>query len=709
MPVATAIFNFLLVAGFNPWVASFLALSTVAFSLVAIGKALQPKMPRGDGRGLEASFNDSTAAQRIIFGETRTGGVYMIPFITTGTKGDYGHIVMALTGHEVNAITEIYFDTTSLSASTNIAAVTGSAGDGLVASGRFGQRAWVRRYLGTSTQTRDFILNAADPTAFGTDFRLRGWAYLAVTLQYDTNVYTSVPAITATINGAKLYDPRLDSTNGGTGSQRYTDTTTWTYSTNPALATAWYLTSSLGGEYDPATEIDWSLVAAAANICDVLVNIPTGTQKRYTCNGLLLVTDKFEDNLQKCIDSMLGRITWRGGKWRMYAGAWTTPVETIEKADFINGISFETVQRRGDGRWNGARCSYVDPQRNYQRVECFPRTSASFYAVDGNERIWIELEQPLCNNEYEAQRKAEFTLRQSRNGTRILGKLGPKWQRLALWDTVYLNWAEVGFSNKTCRVISYTLNPDGSVDVILSEEVSADWTDLASGEYNTLSIASFTSSTPKPYEPASITASADYNAIQVAWTQVTSIAPLTNQTSELWEGNSQYLDASYALVWEGAGQQVTRSKDTGSYYYYKVRNKIPGGYYSDYMPNTGGVIGYTLANPSGGTFAITGITGSVSALPNSTPSQKWYLKVNVANPANAASVGYRWDVYSSDVSSTTKPWSATNVTSATATFQMGGLANGDTYNIYIRAYASDTTPSSKTLDTVVEFTRDTGV
>lgn len=709
MPVATAIFNFLLLAGANPWVASFLAIATVTYSLVAIGKALQPKMPRGDGRGLEASFNDSTAAQRIIFGETRTGGVYMIPFITTGTKGDYGHIVMALTGHEVNAITEIYFDTTSLSASTNIAAVTGSAGDGLVASGRFGQRAWVRRYLGTSTQTRDFILNAADPTAFGTDFRLRGWAYLAVTLQYDTNVYTSVPAVTATINGAKLYDPRLDSTNGGAGSQRYTDTTTWTYSTNPALATAWYLTSSLGGEYDAATEIDWSLVAAAANICDVLVNIPTGTQTRYTCNGLLLVTDKFEDNLQKCIDSMLGRITWRGGKWRMYAGAWTTPVETIEKADFINGISFETVQRRGDGRWNGARCSYVDPQRNYQRVECFPRTSASFYAVDGNERIWIELEQPLCNNEYEAQRKAEFILRQSRNGTRILGKLGPKWQRLALWDTVYLNWAEVGFSSKTCRVISYTLNPDGSVDVILSEEVSADWTDLASGEYNTLSIASFTSATPKPYEPASLTASADYNAIQVAWTQVTSIAPLTNQTSELWEGNSQYLDGSYALVWEGAGQQVTRSKDTGSYYYYRVRNKIPGGYYSDYVPTTGGVIGYTLSNPSGGAFAITGITSSVSAFPNSTPAQTWYEKVNVANPANAASVGYRWEVLSSDVSSTTQPWSATNITSATATFRMGGLVNGDAYNIYIRAYASDTTPSSKTLDTIVEFTRDTGV
>jgi len=511
------------------------------------------------------------------------------------------------------------------------------------------------------------------------------------------------------MQGAKLYDPRLDSTNGGTGTQRYTDPTTWTYSTNPALCTAWYLMSSLGGEYSAATEIDWSLVAAAANICDTLVSVPTGTQKRYTCNGLLLVTDKFEDNLQRCIGAMMGRITWRGGKWRMYAGAWTTPVETIDRADFIGAINFESVQPRSEGRWNGARAYYVDPDRNYQRVECYPRVSPTYYTADGSERIWIELEQPLCNNEFEAQRKAEFILRQSRNNIRILGKLGPKWQRLALWETVYVDWPEVGFNDKTCRVINYTLNPDGSVDVILSEESSTDWTDLASGEYNSVSIATFTTTNPKPLAPATLNVTGDYNAIQVNWTLVTSSTPLPNQSAELWEGNSQYLDASYTLVWEGSGQSVTRPKDTGSYYYYKVRNKIPGGYYSDYTPSTGGTQGSALSNPTGGAFAITGITGSVSALPNSSISQKWYLKLNVANPANASSVGYRWDVMSSDVSSVTKPWSVTNITIQMATFQMGGLNNADLYTIYVRGYASDTTPSSKTMDIAVEFTRDTGV
>lgn len=685
------------------------AAATVIYALSAVAKALAPKLPKGDGRSLEASYSDSTAAQRIIFGQVRTGGVFMIPFITTGSRGEYGHLVMALSGHELNAITDIYFDKDLIS-SGSIGAVTGTLNDGLVSTGKYANHAWIRRYLGTSTQTVDYILSQADATAFSSNFRLRGWGYLAVQLKFNTNIYTSVPQITAMLQGAKLYDPRLDSTNGGSGTQRYTDPTTWTYSTNPALCTAWYLMSGIGGGYDAATEIDWSLVSAAANICDVDVSIPgSTTQKRYTCNGLMLATERFEDNLQLLIDTMVGRITWRGGKWRMYAGAWTTPTETIDRSDFIGPVSFETVQRRAEGRWNGARCYYVDPNRNYQRVECYPRTSASFYAVDGNERIWVDVEQPLCNNEYEAQRKAEFILRQSRNGIRVLGKLGPKWQRLDLWDTVYLDWAEVGFNDKTFRVASYTLNVDGSVDVVLSEETSADWTDLTAGEYSTPSVATFTTTTPTPYAPATVNVAGDYNAIQVAWTLVNSVTPMPNQTSELWEGNSQYLDASYALVWEGSGQSVTRPKDTGSSYYYRVRNKIPGGIYSDWAPSTVGLQGTALANPSGGSFAITGLTSSYSALPNSANSQRWTIKTNIANPANPASVGYSWLVMSSDVSSATKPWSLTGASSLQASFFMGSLVNGDVYALYVRAFASDTTPSSKTYDTIVEFTRDTGI
>ncbi|CAB4169902.1 Tip attachment protein J [uncultured Caudovirales phage] len=707
MPTAILyVATFLVSVGVPAAVAVYAAIAIIAVGLNSVMKALTPKMPKGDGRSLEASFADSVAGQRIIFGTQRVGGCHMIPLITTGSKGRNAHMVIVMAGHEVSSIGNVYFDDTVIS-SANITAVTGTANDGLVTGGKFANVAWVRRYTGTSTQTVDYILNIADTSAFSSSFRLRGWTYVATQLLYDANVYTSIPAVTALVSGAKVYDPRLDSTNGGSGTQRYNDSTTWLHSSNPALCTAWYLISTLGGEYDPATEIDWSLVTAAANICDQTVNVPspTSTQKRYTCNGMLIATAEFNDNLQQLIDSMLGRITWRGGQWRLFAGAWNTPVLTIDRSDFIGAISFETVQRRREGRWNGARCYYVDPSRNYQRVECLPQANATYYAADGSERIWIELEQPMCNTEYEAQRKAQMILRQSRNGIRVSGKLGPRWQQLSLWDTVYLDWSEVGFNDKTFRIVSYTLNPEGSVDVVLSEEMSTDWSDMTSGEYDSQSIASFTQVTSTPDPPLVVTTISDYSAIQVSWQVPSSYAPMINQTYELWEGNSQYLDASYTNIWEGAGQNTTLPKTTGSYYYYKVRSKIPGGYVSTYTPTTGGTYGVALSAPSGGGFNIVGITASYDGTPYNA-SEVVACKMNVSGQANVNSVGYRWAVLSSSVSSTVKTWSATNITSATATYQMSSLNINDIYALYLRGFASDTVPTSKTYDLAIYLNRE---
>src|SRR5205823_6852879 len=44
---------------------------------------------------------------------------------------------------------------------------------------------WVRRYTGTATQTVDYILSQAFPSAFTSDFRGRGVAYAAVRLKFD--------------------------------------------------------------------------------------------------------------------------------------------------------------------------------------------------------------------------------------------------------------------------------------------------------------------------------------------------------------------------------------------------------------------------------------------------------------------------------------------------------------------------------------------
>lgn len=121
-------------------------------------------------------------------------------------------------------------------------------------------------YLGAQT--------AADPDVVAA-FAAQGITYTDTLAGYAYSVF-KVPGasiggelqFTATIQGRALYDPRLDSTNGGTGSHRLATPSTWQYSDNPSLATADLLKSTV---YGPGETLLWSSVATAANANDQIV------------------------------------------------------------------------------------------------------------------------------------------------------------------------------------------------------------------------------------------------------------------------------------------------------------------------------------------------------------------------------------------------------------------------------------------------------
>lgn len=586
--------------------------STLAYGLMlsSVMKALGPKKPKGAGRGLDQQLYDSVCPGRILFGQVRVGGAHVLPPIVTADydlSGNNGgmrsHRVLAIAIHEIDSFVTTYGDQEEIT-NANIAAVTGAAyTDGRVTGGKFAPKGtsvtylWIRRYAGTSTQAVDYFLNHVDGTAFSSTFRGRGIAYAAITYGWSGSGsgymwQTGLPDITFTVKGMKCYDPRADSTNGGSGTQRYATPSTWVWSANPAVIAGTFLMFDEflgGGGYDPATEIDWTTIAAAANICDALVNIPGATtQARYTGNLVLDASALFEDNLSDIIDCMLGRCIWRDGKWRVYAGAWDTATFTIEESDWCSPLTIQTIAPRREGRWNGVKCFYVDPARNYQRVECYPRTSQTYYEDDASDRIWLEIERAGTNSEYEAQRHAEFILRQSRNQIKLTGCLPPRFQYLAIWETGVINFASLGWSSKTFRLVSYKLNPDGSVDVGFSEEQSTDWTDLASGEYSSPSLATLPdSNVQQPDTPTSFTL-----AETIAGTLFASLTPgevkpigttfqLYASPGTLWNSNSAQ------LVWEGDSNNAYVPYSYGAPTWWHIRGHH-GSYYSAFYPNTFG-------------------------------------------------------------------------------------------------------------------------
>lgn len=460
-------------AAFGAAVGVFFVNASIVYALNRAMKALAPKPPKYDRQtaGIETAYQGTLEPQRTLIGQLRVGGMDVLPRWSTGTKGEYLHITQAIAGHECESITDVYFNTDTI-ATADIGAVSGTTSDGLVSgSSGYASHAWIRRILGTSTDTVDYILSTTFPSVITSDFRGRGIAKVATQLKYNTDVYKDgIPNISYKVKGKKLYDPR-------------TGTTVW--SANPALALRDYLTNAVSGLGADTSEIDDTSCIAAANICDQLVNLPAAaTQARYTCNGVYYANQDKREIITQLSEAMLGRCVYRSGKWYMYAGAWDAPVVALSSEDWVGSdLTIRTVPDRED-RYNFVRCFYVDPARNYQKVECLPQQNATYESQDGGERIQVELDQVFCNNEYEAQRKAKLFLRQSRNAVTIAGTLRPKFAGLAIWETVTLTMSEYGFSSKTFRVIACDLNLDGSLGVILREESSADWSDPATSDYD---------------------------------------------------------------------------------------------------------------------------------------------------------------------------------------------------------------------------------
>lgn len=452
---------------------------TVAGSLYAlqrVSKALGPKLPKSSRQtqGIEAAYSGTTEPRRVIYGQIRVGGMDAHPRWSSGASGEYLHITQAVAGHECEAITDVWFNNDQIP-SASIGAVSGGPNDGLVSSGTYTNWAWIRRVLGTSSDGVDYILSTTFPSTIDANYKGAGIAKVYLRLKFNADIWRDgIPNPTYLVRGKKVYDPR-------------SSTTAW--SDNPALCLRDFLTDATYGFGVPAGEINDASFIAAANVCDTLVDIPPGptTQaKRYTCNGIFYANADPLETIRQLCEAMLGRCVFRDGQWFAYAGAWDVPVATINASDWMRpqALQIQTTPDRAD-RYNAVRCWYVDPARNYQRVEALPQLNSTYETEDGGERIYVELDQPFCNAEYESQRKAKLYLRQSRNALTISGLLRPAFSGVAIWETVTVNLAEFGISSKAFRIVACDTNLDGSLAVVLREESSSDWSNILRADYDT--------------------------------------------------------------------------------------------------------------------------------------------------------------------------------------------------------------------------------
>lgn len=318
-------------------------------------------------------------------------------------------------------------------------------------------------FLGAAAGQRDTDLETNSGGEWTSAHLLKGVARVHVTLEYDQDIFPSgAPNISAVVRGAKVYDPRTSTTG---------------YSNNPALCVADYLTSDLGFGCS-SNEIDWDTVEAAADICEETVDISgSETQQRYTCDGVVYCNAGRRENLQALLSSMLGTAVYSGGKWRIFAGAYETPIADLDESDLADGAISVTGYQKAADVFNAVRGQYINPDQYYKPDDFTPYASAT-YAADDGETAYRDFDFPFTQNNIRAQRLARLALYRARqavtfSATFKLGALG-----IQPADRVRVTMADFGWSLKVFRVLDRKFNPAAmTVTLTMQEDASAVYAD----------------------------------------------------------------------------------------------------------------------------------------------------------------------------------------------------------------------------------------
>lgn len=508
------------------------ALSSIAYSSYAAKKSEADARKDAARAARDITVRSAIEPARIIYGTARTSGpvVYTNTAPTPGTNDNSTlWTAISLCQHEIEDITEIWLDGDQI-----LSSAIDWAGTGGVTSGKYGPIGsnevtnFYRRF-GTDTQTHVTELATAF-TDWTSDYDGKGIAYIVCAFELGTATGEGVWAqgapqnIRAVVKGKKVYDPRLDSTQTsipGSGSHRLADPTTWEWSDNPALCVADYLFDSrlgMGAEGVTYNDIDWDLVAAAADVCDATVTSPAGNQKRFTCNGALSTGETYAENIKQLLSAMSGQITWSGGKYRIRAAAYEAPTYSFTGDDVIGDIQIQPERTRTQ-RYNKVRGTFIDPDSDYVATEFIPVENTSYRNTrDGGQILTQEVRLPMTNNEYMAQRIAYKQLNLNNQQLRCIVPFNWKALKVAVGDRIQLTIDELSWSNKVFRVDGWQFSPESGFNLELQEDSSSAYADPGLSDYSTRTWGGTISFADQAVSaPSGLQATAEEEAIFLEW------------------------------------------------------------------------------------------------------------------------------------------------------------------------------------------------
>jgi hypothetical protein len=430
---------------------------------------------------------DPTFPRQIIVGKTITAGSLVAQFTHDYLPGGGGNdgqnrvleLVIALADHECDALEQIivngqvvnvgsYDATLGNPITTSLNPISGSI------SVNYTGKLWVMWHSGADGQTVDAhlqsVLGSAWPsTSVGTNV-----CYARVTCVYDQSVFSGIPQLQFVMRGAKLYDPRLDSSVGGSGSERFGTPSTYTWTDNLAVIAynvcrGIYVGGNLFfGAGASAAEVPFAAALAAMNSCDETVSLKAGgTEKRYAGGGQTAVSSDAQSFLTKTAASMGGHIGTGGGSICILPGVAQTPAVSFTDDDIMAREPYDNAPKFGFGSLkNAVFATYINPLKNWTRNSLPKRTSSTDITTDGGLELGDTYSFDLVYSNTQAQRVMEIMRRRNRRQITQTVTLRPSAMVIERGDWVQWTSAQWSYSAKSFFAASVQLKPN--LDIVLS-------------------------------------------------------------------------------------------------------------------------------------------------------------------------------------------------------------------------------------------------
>lgn len=402
--------------------------------------------------GVLVNKNSNIEPIPVIYGTRRVGGTRV--FVSTqdaggGDPNEFLYIALVLCEGPVESITAIEIDEVAYP------------------NERFDYADSVafNVHLGSDDQTVDALLQEANP-AWTTDHRLRGVAYAAIRLKYNSDAFSGIPDITFLVEGKKVYDPRDETT---------------AFSANAALCIRDYLTNTRYGKGLAADQIDDDAFSDAADDCDDSVTYYEDgeTGPIFECNMVLDTGEEVLSNLKKMLLGCRGFLPWSQGVYSLRIDKSGTSVFDFTTDHIIGG-----VQVRGETRTDKANryiVTFVNPDAKWQEdTAIWPAEGSAeetlFLSEDNDIPLAKEIELETITNFYAARDLARVMTLRSRNALRASFAATSEAMQLAVADVVTVTHATTGWDEKPFQVEEISLNDDGTCVVKVIEYDSTIYT-----------------------------------------------------------------------------------------------------------------------------------------------------------------------------------------------------------------------------------------